>query len=188
VVSTATQAAGGQGGQTGGNTTSGGDGGVGSLVVANAQLSGWLGGLVCPGLVDGAQIGVAGGAGTKGGGRDNPGTSVSILATSWTCGGTGGGGRDTANQAGGSITGAGPLPSLNGVAAAKGSDGLWFEPGSSYGGWIGYGGIGGGSTTGTGFAGGIGAPGCGGGGGGAGTSAGGAGGRGGPGYAVFVCW
>jgi hypothetical protein len=131
----------------------------------------------------------AGQGGSTGGVRDVGGTALAIPVTGATCtGGTGGGGIESANQAGGAFTAiTESLLSDNrpivGGAGVAGRDGrtLW-KP------FFNFGGTGGGSVNASaGTNGGIGSYGCGGGGGGGGTT-GGTGGQGGGGLVIITSW
>lgn len=133
---------------------------------------------------------VAGGSAGGNGGAGTGGAGSAVTWSSWNSGGAGGGGTPTANtdNAGGAITGAGLVPTINGGAAAAGPGigghqffgrPLWASSGGSGGGTAG--------ASGTAGAGGAGGFGSGGGGGGGGVTAG-VGGRGGDGLVIIVAW
>jgi hypothetical protein len=190
------------GGGVGGDGTNGGGGGAGGAAGAIATVGnmplGWAYAKVLAGV-----------AGTAGGASGAAGVALTLPATGqFVTGGTGGGSPPAvgvAGLAGGSITGAGKLPTIVGGAGGgattpggDGSPGFQVIPTLCY--W--YGGTGGGSTfgdaSGAGVAAGAGnngSYGCGGGGGGAahvslanGTGVPGVGGLGGPAICIITCW
>lgn len=163
------------GGGASGAATGAASGGSAGTVTAISRTLFLLGGLVATNISLAGQAGAAGGTATA----NSPGSSITLPTTGLVVSGGGGGG---ANGAGGSITGAGAIPTITGTNTPGNAGHRWPNLANRL--FFNTGGSGAGSDGGRGGDGGYGS---GGGGGSAGT-VGGAGGNGGPGIIVITCW